>query len=153
LARLIRGGNLYLTAKDAVALALENNIDVESARYNPIASDWRVTRALAGGALPGVPSAPARQHHCQRPGRAGESAAAGVSGGGGVNAGRGSTNATVSQVGPVTQTLDPTIQEATTFSHRSNPQSNVTQSLTTNLIQNQRVYTGSYRTVFLPAAT
>ena len=31
---LIQGGKLYLTAQDAIALALENNIDIESDRYN-----------------------------------------------------------------------------------------------------------------------
>ncbi len=54
LADLIRAGRLYLTAKDAIALALENNIDLEVARYNPLAAEWRVERAAAGGALPGV---------------------------------------------------------------------------------------------------
>ena len=51
---LIRGGILYLTAQDAIALALENNIDIESNRYD--ATGWRLERAQAGGALPGVPT-------------------------------------------------------------------------------------------------
>ncbi|MGQ9918386.1 MAG: hypothetical protein ACUVS7_13290, partial [Bryobacteraceae bacterium] len=33
---LIRAGHLYLTIQDAIALALENNIDVEIARYAPV---------------------------------------------------------------------------------------------------------------------
>ena len=33
---LIRAGNLYLTAPDVVALAIENNIDVEVQRYGPL---------------------------------------------------------------------------------------------------------------------
>ncbi len=53
---LVRAGNLYLTAQDAIALALENNIDIEVARYSPIATAWQLERAQAGGALPGVPS-------------------------------------------------------------------------------------------------
>ena len=56
LRELVRAGKLYLTVQDAIALALENNIDIEVARYNPIASKWRIERAQAGGALPGVPS-------------------------------------------------------------------------------------------------
>jgi outer membrane protein len=35
-ASLIRAGNLYLTAHDVVALAIENNIDVEIQRYGPL---------------------------------------------------------------------------------------------------------------------
>ena len=56
LASLVRAGALYLTLQDAIAIALENNIDVEVARYGPIVANWRLTRAEAGGALPGVPS-------------------------------------------------------------------------------------------------
>jgi len=150
LAALLRGGNLYLTAHDAIALALENNIDLEIARYSPILADWRVTRALAGGALPGVPSGAGQAaSFASGQGVLGSQAAAGVSGGGGAGGGGGRSNATVSQVGPVVQTLDPTIQQATTFSHRSNPQSNVTQSLTNNLISRQRAYSGSFQQGFL----
>src|SRR5215475_7210625 len=56
LGSLIRGGALYLTVQDAIALALENNIDIEVARYNPVLAEWNLERAQAGGALPGVPS-------------------------------------------------------------------------------------------------
>jgi hypothetical protein len=53
---LIQSGKLYLTAQDAIALAIENNIDIESDRYNALVSVWNYTRQLAGGPLPGVPS-------------------------------------------------------------------------------------------------
>ena len=56
LQELVRAGTLYLTAQDAIALALENNIDIEVSRYNPFISAWQLERAQAGGALPGVPS-------------------------------------------------------------------------------------------------
>jgi hypothetical protein len=36
LSELVRAGTLYLTVQDAIALALENNIDIEVARYNPL---------------------------------------------------------------------------------------------------------------------
>src|SRR5438876_1546162 len=52
---LVSAGKLYLTAQDAIALALENNIDLEVARYNPLIDEWQLERAEAGGALPGVP--------------------------------------------------------------------------------------------------
>ncbi len=53
---LIQSGKLYLTAQDAIALALENNIDIESDRYNALIANWNYTRQQAGGPLPGVPS-------------------------------------------------------------------------------------------------
>src|SRR5664280_2290960 len=33
--RLIRAGHLYLSLRDAIALALENNLDIETARLTP----------------------------------------------------------------------------------------------------------------------
>ncbi len=143
---LVRAGTLYLTAQDAIALALENNIDLELARYSPISAIWRVIRAQAGGPLPGVPSAAAQAGAVALgQGVTGSQAAAGVrnpgSGNGGVNAG----NATISQIGPVTQNLDPIIQESSTFSHTSNPQANATQSITTNLVSDTRAHIANFQ--------
>src|ERR1022692_3256866 len=33
--RLIRAGHIYLSLRDAIALALENNLDIETARLTP----------------------------------------------------------------------------------------------------------------------
>jgi outer membrane protein TolC len=141
---LIHDGKIYLTAQDAIALALENNIDLEIARYAPVSAEWRLTRAQAGGALPGVPSAASQASSvASGQGVLGSQAAAGTRGGGSTGVTRGSGNASISQVGPVTQNLDPTIQETTTFSHQTTPQPNTVQSVTSSLIQNQRTYTGS----------
>jgi outer membrane protein TolC len=141
---------LYLTVQDAIALALENNIDIEVARYNPVLSQWQVERAQAGGALPGVPSGASQAGSvASGQGVAGSQAAAGVNISGNATTASGTANATISQVGPVTQTLDPSIQEASTFSHRTAPQPDVVQSITPVLISNTRVYTGSYQQGFL----
>ena len=51
---LIRAGNLYLTAQDVVALAIENNIDVEVQRYGPLLAQQVLRRAQGGGALRSV---------------------------------------------------------------------------------------------------
>ena len=147
---LIRAGKLYLTVQDAIALALENNIDIEVARYNPILAEWQLQRAEAGGALPGVPSG-ATQAGSVAAGQGvlGSQQAAGVSSAGG-NGGRGgNANASISQIGPVTQTLDPIFQQATTFSHKSIPQPNLTQSLTPVLVTDERIYSGSVQEGFL----
>jgi outer membrane protein len=147
---LIRAGKLYLTARDAIALALENNIDIEVSRYSPILSAWRVERAEAGGALPGVPSGASQTFSvASGQGVLGSQQAAGVSISGSNGAARTLSNTSITQVGPTTQTLDPTIQEGTIFSHRTLPQPNVVQSITQVLIQNQRIYTGSLQEGFL----
>ena len=148
---LIRAGAIYLTAQDAIALAIENNIDLEVARYNPLISDWRIERSKAGGALPGVPSGASQAGQvASGQGVQGSQSAAGVQGGGGGGNGGASTgNATVTQIGPVTQTLDPIIQQTSTFSHISSPQFNITQSLTSVLIDNSRAYSTQIQLGFL----
>ena len=51
---LIRDGKLYITLQDAIALALENNLDVEAERYNITLAKTDVTRAAGGGSLRGI---------------------------------------------------------------------------------------------------
>jgi outer membrane protein len=54
LTALVRDGKLYLTLQDAIALALENNLDVEAERYNLTLSATDVVRAAGGGSLRGI---------------------------------------------------------------------------------------------------
>ena len=51
---LVRDGKLYLTARDAIALAIENNLDVEIERYNLVLADTDRRRAAGGGNLRGI---------------------------------------------------------------------------------------------------
>ncbi len=147
---MVRAGLLYLTVQDAIALALENNIDIEVARYNPIIAAWNLERAGAGGALPGVPSGASQAGSVANgQGVAGSQAAAGVSFNGGGTRTSNAVNAQITQVGPVTQVLDPVIQEASTFTHRTTPYPNNVQTITPILVSNTRVQTGSYQEGFL----
>ena len=52
---LIRAGQLYLSLQDAIALALENNLDLELERYGLRMAATDTYRAQGGGALRGVP--------------------------------------------------------------------------------------------------
>lgn len=52
--QLLRSGKLYLSLQDAIALALENSLDVEVARYGPGIAQSNVLRAEAGGLLRGL---------------------------------------------------------------------------------------------------
>ncbi|MGH9515648.1 MAG: TolC family protein [Terriglobales bacterium] len=54
LAQLIRDGKLYLSLKDAIRLALENNLDIAIARYNLPIADMDILRTQAGGVFRGV---------------------------------------------------------------------------------------------------
>lgn len=143
---LVRAGKLYLSAQDAIALAIEDNIDLENARYSFPLMQWNLERSEAGGALPGVPSGASQSASvASGQGVLGSQQAAGVNLPGFRGGSSGTVNATVSQVGPVTPVFDPSIQESTVFSHRSNPQANIVGSLTANLIQGTRIYSGTYQ--------
>src|ERR1700683_5405280 len=51
---LVRSGNLYLTAPDVIALALENNLDIAIQRYGPFLAREVLRRAEAGNILRNV---------------------------------------------------------------------------------------------------
>jgi outer membrane protein TolC len=51
---LVRAGNLYLSLPDAIALALENNLDLEWQRSAPAIADTDILRASGGGLLRGL---------------------------------------------------------------------------------------------------
>src|SRR5580704_7146254 len=52
--QLMHDGRLYLSLDDAIALALENNLDIAIARYNLNIADTDILRARAGAATLGV---------------------------------------------------------------------------------------------------
>ncbi len=49
--QLLRAGKLYLSLQDVIALALENNLDIELQRYGPKISQADFDRANSGGAV------------------------------------------------------------------------------------------------------
>src|ERR1700676_1341692 len=51
---LVRAGQLYLSLADAIALALENNLDIETQRYSPRIAQTDIQRAKGGGSLRGL---------------------------------------------------------------------------------------------------
>jgi len=54
LSQLIRDGKLYLSLKDAIRLALEDNLDLAIARYNLPIAETDILRTKAGGVFRGV---------------------------------------------------------------------------------------------------
>jgi outer membrane protein len=51
---LMRAGQMYLSLADAIALALENNLDIEVERYLPRIAETEILRAKGGGLLRGL---------------------------------------------------------------------------------------------------
>ncbi len=138
---LIRSGNLYLTAQDVVALAIENNVDVEVQRYTPLLAAEVLQRARAGGALRsvGVGVAQGPQSVSLQGVSINSSGGVGASSGG-----VGSGGGIVTQLGPQIQSLDPTLVIFSQFAHSTSPQSNTFLTGTTSLISNTRAYSAIF---------
>jgi outer membrane protein TolC len=150
LSQLIRGGTLYLTVQDAIALAIENNIDLEVQRYNPLLSDWALERAEAGGPLKGVNTV-SNSNFGVTAGQGVQGASSLVGNNGGNFGGRSgpSGGAVVSQIGPVTQNLDPVYQGTYGAGHQTQPQANPFLSGVEALIDKRRIYNNSLSQGFL----
>ena len=148
---LIRAGNLYLTVQDAIALVLENNIDIEVARYGPIAAVWQLQRAEAGDSLP-LPLNPASLTGSVAPGQGviGSETGAGATPTQNSNTTVSrSANVTLSPVGPLVQSFDPVFQESTVFSHTSQPEYDTLLSLSPVLVNSIHASTASVQEGFL----
>jgi outer membrane protein len=137
---LMRAGNLYLTSQDVVALAIENNIDIEIQRYGPLLAREILRRAQAGGALRsaglGIAAAP------QSVSLQGVSTATSTLTAGG--AGVGSGGGIVTQLGPGIQSFDPTLSGFANFQHATTPQSNTVLTGTTAFVQDTRTFQTQY---------
>lgn len=137
---LIRAGNLYLTAQDVVALALENNIDIEVQRYGPLLAREVLRRAQGGGLLRSVGLGVA-------PGPVSVSLAGvtinttGAPSGG---SGSGVSTAVLTQLGPSIPSFDPTISAFANFQHLTIPTSNTGLTGTTTLIEGVRTFQAQY---------
>jgi len=137
---MIHGGVVYLTVHDALEVAIENSLDLESARYDMARSEWDLQRAQSGGALRGVNSASVQQVRLgSGQGVAGSQSASGAGGGGGTASISGA--ALIQQIGPVTPQLDPVMSVNTVFGHYTSPQSQEVQSGTNYFTYAARSYT------------
>ena len=134
---LVRAGNLYVSADDVVALALENNIDIEIQRYGPVLYRAVTKRAEGGGILrsvgvnvaPGPTSVSLTGVNLNASSGSTGAAGAGVS-----------SSGIITQLGPAIPVLDPTFSAVANFSHSTTPFSNTILTGTTALINNTRSY-------------
>jgi len=133
---LVRGGNLYLSAQDVIALALENNLDIEIQRYGPLLNKEVTKRTQGGGAIRsvGVPVAAGPQSVSLTGVTVNPTAVStsvtGVSSGGGIT----------TVLGPTIPSLDPQFFFYANFAHNTSPQSNTFLTGTTALIVENRTY-------------
>ena len=120
--KLMRAGNIYLSLRDAIALALENNLDLEYARYNPKLADANLLRVSAGALLRNLSSSIANGPSSASLG-VGASNALGSGGLGGASAGSGQggvlSGLNVQLQGTTVPNLDPTFYVASQFTHNT----------------------------------
>jgi outer membrane protein len=136
---LTRAGKLYLTVQDAIAVAIENNLDLEVDRYGPLGAEWNLKRQQAGGPLKGVTGGNTLSNQATSgQGVVGSEVAAGLATNSGGNTGTG-TGGVVQQIGPITPNLDPVFQNATSFQHITTPQPNATVSQVDTLVDSRHI--------------
>ena len=139
---LLRAGKLYLTVQDAIALAIENNLDLEVARYGPVLAQWAVERQQAGGALRGASSNSSQVGSvASGQGVTGSIQSAGLGNNGGGGSTGNSGTSVVQQIGPVAPNYDPTLQNSTTFSHLTTPYSNLQVAEINPVVDTTHAYT------------
>ena len=128
LLELIRDGKLYLSLKDAIDLALENNLDLAIARYNLPIADTDILRTQAGGFFRGVNTGVVQGTPGGGVGGFGTGApgAGGTSGGAG-GAGAGASGLVQSTLGAGTpvSSYDPAVTVSVGSEHQTTPLANL----------------------------
>ncbi len=133
LEQLVRSGNLYLSAQDVIALALENNLDIAVQRYGPFLSREVLMRAEAGGLLRGTDT-PVVAGPSSVSTAGVSTASSGLAGGAGIGSGGG----IVTGIGPNPPNLDPSLYLQFQFAHTTTPQTNTQVNATTTLVDSSR---------------
>ncbi len=141
LENLVRAGNLYLSAQDVIALALENNLDIAIQRYGSFLAREVQRRADSGQILRSFDT-PILQGP-QSVSTAGISALA--LGGSGVAA----IGTIVTQSGPSPPNLDPSFNAQFTVYHITSPETNTVSVATSTLTDEERYYSFGYSQSFL----
>jgi outer membrane protein TolC len=167
--QLMKNGNMYLSLNDAVAMALENNLDIGIQRYNLSIADVDILRTSSGavalgvntGLVQGTPggvtgSTSAGGTGTSTTGTTGGGAGGTTIGVGGAGAGVGGIVASTTGEGPVLDSYDPVISGTVSIEHATTPEANtiftgtnvLTQNTTTaNFLYSQGFPTGTLMTV------
>ena len=153
--QLIHDGKLYLSLKDTIDLALENNLDLAIARYNLPIADTDILRTKAGGVVRGVNTGVVQGTTGGGVGGFGTGApgagAGGTTGGaGGAGGGAGGLVQSTLGEGTSVSSFDPTISAVFGGEHQTEPLQNLQvygiPTLQTNISQFNVNYAQSFPT-------
>jgi len=167
--QLMKDGNMYLSLNDAVAMALENNLDIGIQRYNLTIADTDILRTSSGavalgvnaGLVQGTPGGTTGTTSAGGTGTSTTGTTGGGAGGttigvGGAGAGVGGIVASTTGEGPPLDSYDPVISGTVSIEHATTPEANtiftgtnvLTQNTTTaNFLYTQGFSTGTLMTV------
>jgi outer membrane protein len=144
---LMQDGKLMISIDDAVALALENNLDIGIARYNLGIADTDVLRAKAGAAILGVNAGVVQNTPGGGVGGLGGQVGSGTggttAGAGGAGAGTGGLIGSTLGIGPVITSFDPIFTGTLQWDHFNQIASSSFTGVPV-LAQNTQTYNFSY---------
>jgi len=125
--QIVQNGTIMLSLDDAIALALENNLDIAIARYNLSIADTDILRAKAGQSTRGVATGIVQGTQGGGVGGFGTGASGAGPGGttvgtGGAGAGAGGIVTSTSGVGPSVESFDPFVSGNLQLEHSVSPQ-------------------------------
>ncbi|HTC93032.1 MAG TPA: TolC family protein [Terriglobales bacterium] len=128
--QIVQNGTIMLSLDDAVALALENNLDIAIARYNLSIADTDILRAKSGQATRGVATGIVQGTQGGGVGGFGTGASGAGPGGtavgtGGAGAGTGGIVTSTSGVGPAVESFDPFVSGNLQLEHAVFPQTSL----------------------------
>ncbi len=129
---LVRAGKIYLSLQDAIALALENNLDIEVQRYALPLAQADLMRAKSGSSIRGISTGISSSNQ----GSTSQSLTNTTTG----TSGTPGTISSTTFAGPVTESLDPILQGQVNWGHQSSPQTNTLFTGVTSLVQTQKNY-------------
>lgn len=156
---LMRAGNIYLSLQDAIALALENNLDIEIQRYGPRIAQAELLRAKAGSVARSVSTSVTQGASSATGSGAGGSTASALATGtatGTGNTGTSAANASsfsVGSSGVAPPSLDPAVSGSLSWGHLTSPQVNPFLVGTTALVTQNSMYNFQVSQGFLTGAT
>ena len=150
--QLVRAGKIYLSLDDAIALTLENNLDIEVARYGQRIAEADLLRAQAGGFIQGIPTSVQ-----SGPSSSGVLAGnvLGSGGGGGGSGGGIFSGINIQAIGTTVPPLDPLISINSQWGHYTSPQTStfLTATSTNALVQTFEETNFSIQKRFLSGTT
>jgi outer membrane protein len=153
--QLVRDGKVYLSMSDAIALALENNLDLAIARYNLPIADTDVLRAKAGQGLRGINSGlvqgtPGGQSAAATSSTTGSGAGGTTSASGGAGTGTSGIVLSTSGAGPGVPQFDPALTGTLSEEHAITPEVNTVFTGVPSLASNTGTVNFSYSQGFAP---